>query len=125
MRSSGTNAPLCPANAALNFWAVLQANLARKATQRQHFPRSAESEPHNIRGKPHRSPEPMAKSGLFSCKSAQKSRGGDRGQSRGDYRRKHKRGRNPQIRPDTIRFAPHLLPFGALMLPLAGVWPGR
>lgn len=45
-------------NTACDFWAVLQANSARKATQIQRFPRSTESEPHNTRGKPPKSPEP-------------------------------------------------------------------
>ena len=46
-----------------------------KGFERQRFPRSAESEPHNTCGKPHRNPEPMAKSGLISCKTIQKSQG--------------------------------------------------
>ena len=63
------------ANPAHNFWTVLQADSARKATQRQRFPRSAESEPHNTCGKPPRSPEPRQNCGSFSAKPPRSRRG--------------------------------------------------
>lgn len=56
------------AEPARDFWAVLQANSARMASGCQRFPRSAESELHNARGKPHRSPNPWQNRRPFPAK---------------------------------------------------------
>ena len=56
------------AEPARDFWAVLQANSARMASGCKRFPRSAESELHNARGKPHRSPNPWQNRRPFPAK---------------------------------------------------------
>lgn len=63
------------ASPARNFWAVLQANSARKATQRQRFPRSAKSAPCNACEKPPRSPEPWQNRRPFPAKPSRSRRG--------------------------------------------------
>ena len=92
------------ANPARNFWAVSQAESARNATQRRHFPRSEKPTANGPRRKPHRSPGPMAKSAPVSCKTAQKSQGRDHRRSLGSRKRRCGRasdiaGSCPQARP--------------------------
>ena len=83
--------PSTQANPTRNFWAVSQAESARNAATRRHFPRSAEPTVNNSRRKPHRSQRPMAKSAPISCETVQNPRGHDHGRSLGS--RKRRRGR--------------------------------
>ena len=80
--------PVTPTFSTLPFWAVSQAESARNATQRRHFPRSEKLTANNSRQKPHRSPGPMAKSAPFSCETAQNPRGRDHGRSLGSRKRR-------------------------------------
>ena len=51
-----------------DFWAVLQAESARKAARRRRFPRSAMPVSNSAREKPSRTPGPCQNRGLFAAK---------------------------------------------------------